>query len=158
MSFGIIIPSNEIIVFTDGSYDQNKEIGAWAAIILIAETKHIIQDVVSNSTHQRMELIAVINTLEYLSNEGYNSNIKIYTDSQYVCGLIPRLPNLKQANFLTKAKKELVNTDLIKRFLSLTDSIQFELIKVKAHLKETNENNYNREVDKLVRRLVRAEK
>lgn len=157
MSSGEVRPPEEIIVYTDGSYDPDKDVGAWGAIILINEKKLTIKEIVKHSTHQRMELLAVINSLEYLINKGFNSNIKVYTDSQYISGLISRFPKLIQSNYLTKAKKELVNNDLLKRFYQLINSTHFELFKVKAHLKKTEIINYNREVDKMVRNLVRNE-
>ena len=75
---------NVIEIYTDGSCHNNYNIGAWASILLVANKKTIFKGTVQNTTHNRMELLAVIKAIEF-SNENYkHSLLKIYTDSQYV--------------------------------------------------------------------------
>jgi ribonuclease HI len=146
------------LIYTDGSCNPQSEIGAWASIVFIDEKKITLTDVVKHTTHQRMELLAVIKSIEYIQqNFADITSLKIISDSQYVIGLLRRKQKLRTTNFTTKANKELRNTDLVKLFLSLTDVLNIEFEKIKAHQKQTDVINYNIEVDKLCRNLVRKE-
>lgn len=145
-----------VLIYTDGSCNPQLEIGAWASIIFMDEQKITLTDVVKNTTHQRMELSAVIKTLEHLQqNFAEIKSVKIISDSQYVIGLMRRKQKLLATNFTTKANLELRNTDLVKAFLLLTDIYTIEFEKIKAHQKQTDITNYNIEVDMLCRNLVR---
>ena len=127
--------------------------------MLIDEETIVLHDIVRNTTHQRMELLAVIESLGYIiKNKLEAEEINVYTDSQYVVGLPGRLPKLMANDFITKKLEELVNADLLKQFAYLLDIFPVNIYKVKAHLKETSTLNYNRKVDKLVRNIVRNAK
>ncbi len=102
-----------------------------------------------------MELIAVLNVLEYIENQKIRNNIEIYTDSQYVAGIERRIPKFKQQNFTTKKGEAIKNEDLVRKLVSYIETMNIDFIKVKAHQKNTNKINYNRFVDKLSRKLVR---
>ncbi|MEY2830424.1 MAG: ribonuclease [Bacteroidota bacterium] len=146
------------LIYTDGSCNPQSEIGAWASIIFIDNKKITLTDVAKPTTHQRMELLAVIKSIEYVQqNFAAITSIKIISDSQYVIGLMRRKQKLRTTNFTTKANNELRNTDLVKLFLSHTDVLNIEFEKIKAHQKQTDVINYNIEVDKLCRSLVRKE-
>jgi len=148
--------SFEIEIYTDGSYDMHKNRGAWAAIILIEDDIKQISKIETNSTHNRMELTAVIEAINYLhSNNIAYTHINIYSDSQYVVNLPARGIKLKQKEFLTLKGTYITNMDLVKNLLNLLEQRLIKLIKVKAHLKQGDKVNYNREIDKVVRRLVR---
>lgn len=149
--------SPEIIeIFTDGSCHTQRNIGAWAAILLINQEEVVIDGVVHETTHNRMELLAVINAFEYLQKEKikYNKAI-IYSDSQYVVNLLVRKEKLKENNFVTKKGTPIKNNDLVQKLISIIETNTIELVKVLAHQKETSAINYNRKVDKLVRKKLR---
>ncbi|HAF30410.1 MAG TPA: ribonuclease HI [Bacteroidales bacterium] len=150
---------NQIIeIYTDGSCNPKYGIGGWAALILVEGKQIIIHESVTNTSHNRMELTAVINSIEYVKKEFANINvIKIFTDSQYVVGIPTRALKLKSKDFITNAGKKLQNTDLVKELIQLIDSMKIEFIKVKAHQKVSGLPNYNREVDKLSRKIVREQ-
>ena len=59
---------NEITIYTDGSCHAQKRIGAWAAIVIINIEKIVLKGVEINTTHNRMELMAVIKAIEYVNN------------------------------------------------------------------------------------------
>lgn len=149
---------NTIEIYTDGSCNTKSEIGAWAAILFFKNQRNTIMGVSKDTTNNRMELTAVIKSIEYLiQNKLSNNTIKIYTDSQYVEKLPQRANKLESTHYITKKGNELPNTDLIKQFLSLLNVLEVELIKVKAHQKTGNLPNYNREVDKMCRKIVREQ-
>lgn len=75
---------NTYEVYTDGSvYPNPGGVGGWASIIVNTDTGevHEISGFNESTTNNRMELQAVIETLEFLPP---NSIIKIYSDSEYV--------------------------------------------------------------------------
>lgn len=103
-----------------------------------------------------MELLAVINAVEYIQKHYLLvKEINLVSDSQYVIGLIDRQSKFSKSNFKTKAGNDIRHVDLVKTLLNLTTTIAIKFIKIKAHQKETNVINYNNEVDKICRKLVR---
>lgn len=145
-----------IEIYTDGSCNPKHGIGGWAALIFIDDKKIMLQGSAIDTTHNRMELAAVINAIEYVLKEFTEINlVKIYTDSQYVEKIPQRAAKLVTKDFITKSGNKLQNTDLIQILINLLNSNNIEFIKVKAHQKTTKTPNYNREVDQLSRKIVR---
>lgn len=143
-------------IFTDGSCHTQKCIGAWAAVILIKEQKIILSGKENDTTHNRMEIIAVINSIKHIKQHfDYLTDIKIVSDSQYVIGLVGRQSKFNASDFTTKAGKDIRNVDLVKELLILVSTINVQFVKIKAHQKPTDTINYNIEVDKLSRQIVR---
>lgn len=143
-------------VYTDGSCHTQHCIGAWASILFVNNQKIVLSGTEINTTHNRMEILAVINAVKYIQkNYPETSQIKIVTDSQYVIGLIRRQEKFIASNYLTKAGNEIRNIDLVKEFLLFHQSNDLVLEKIKAHQKASEIVNYNIEVDKLARQLVR---
>ena len=105
-----------------------------------------------------MEILAVIKAIDFVQNKyATESNIKIISDSQYVIGLIGRQSKFKISGYKTKSGNDIRNVDLVKKLLDLFDNTPVKFIKVKAHQKPNNIINYNIEVDKLSRKLVREQ-
>ena len=149
--------NNRVIeIYTDGSCHTQQKIGGWAAIVFLNSEKLVLQGSETETTHNRMELLAVIKSIEYSVKE-FNDfgKLLIYTDSQYVERIPFRTKKFVAQDFKTKSGKEIQNIDLVKRLIDLLDSVKVEFVKVKAHQKSTDTVNYNREVDKLARRIVR---
>lgn len=145
-----------INIYTDGSYNQNKNLGACASILLIDQEIKTLSKIVADSTHNRMELLAVIEALNYILIKGIRFElINVYSDSQYVINLSERKYLLKERNFLTKKGLPIRNVDLVKSLIKVIDYYPIKLIKVKAHQKKDEVINFNREIDKLVRKLCR---
>ena len=150
-------PTTVAEIYADGSCHTQYRVGAWVAVLLIGPVKKMISGVTQNTTHNKMELVAVIRGIEYLKIH-YRSirMIKIYSDSQFVIGLTARNKRLTSFNFYSKKGKQLENADLMKDLLKHTSSFATEFVKVKAHQKNTDALNYNRVADKIARKLVRA--
>lgn len=150
------LPDHHAVVYTDGSCHTQLLTGAWVAIIFTGGEKYILSAVAKNTTHNRMELTAVIEALTYLESAHKEITvIEIVSDSQYVTGLPGRAGKLLAGNFLTKKGKEIQNADLVKVFLQQVSSLQPVFTKVKAHQKQNGTLNYNIEADKYVRKLLR---
>jgi ribonuclease HI len=150
------LKTDRIEIYTDGSCHTKERKGAWAALILLENKREILTGVEKDTTHNRMELLSVIKSIEYVSTFLPGASLRIYSDSQYVCTLPGRLPRLKQNLFRTRKGTEIQNADLVKTFLQLIEIRDVEWVKVKAHQRDNSEQTtHNRYVDKLSRKLVR---
>lgn len=149
--------TKSIEIYTDGSCHTQKKIGAWASILFVGGEKIVLKGEVRNTTHNRMELFAVIKAIEYIDDKQCDSQLLIYTDSQYVCGILGRKEKLKGNRFLTKKGTFIQNADLVETLIQQIESHSIRFIKVKAHQKaDTESSKYNSQVDKLSRKMVRA--
>lgn len=149
-----------IDIYTDGSCHTFHGIGAWAAIILAEHKKIEIKGEAQNTTHNRMELLAVIKAISFAAENFKDAALAIYTDSQYVFRIPERKEKLKQHHFQTKKGNPVQNSDLVQTLIGQFETCQIEFKKIKAHQKQLTANpdihsSYNSEVDKLVRRMVR---
>ncbi|MEO5893631.1 MAG: RNase H family protein [Ferruginibacter sp.] len=147
---------NELFIYTDGSCHAQKRTGTWVAIILHGVEKIILQGSEVNTTHNRMELMAVIKGVEYAGNNmDAGIVMHVVTDSQYVVGLPERRAKLEADNFITKQGKDLQNSDLLKILFYLFSNHTVQLSKIRAHQKHNGTINYNIEADKLSRGMMR---
>ena len=145
-------------IFTDGSCHTQNRIGAWAAIIFIGEEKIVLTGNAADTTHNRMELTAVIKAIEFIHiNHPPFTNIKIVSDSQYVIGLTVRKEKLSSLGFTNKKGAAIQNADLVIALLECCEKMNIEFVKIKAHQKKNEVVNYNIEADKLSRAIVREE-
>ena len=145
-----------ISIFTDGSCNPVCKIGGWAAILFIGGEKILLFGSQVETTHQRMELTAAVEAISHLQTLACaDQEICIYTDSQYLAGLPQRKSKLLLAGLTTKKNLLLPNADLIHQLLGYLDNLSLTFIKVKSHEKFSGHENYNREVDKLSRKIVR---
>ena len=148
---------NQIEIYTDGSCHTQLKMGAWAAIVLIdGQEAVVLKDIEENTTHNRMELIAVIKAVEHITaNHFHFAELSFFCDSQYVVNLVNRKEKLEKQQFLTKRGTPIRNVDLVKTFFQLLHQTPIQLTKVKAHQRKTEKVNYNRKVDILVRKMLR---
>lgn len=150
------MPLNTIRIYTDGSCHTHLKCGAWAAIIYLNNDEHIIKGIAKNTTHNRMELQAIINALQFLILNKISFNtIEVFTDSQYAVNLTTRKQRILENNYLTKKGTQLQNTDLLKELYTLLVTMPLKLIKVAAHQPANINGNQNRRVDLMVRALMR---
>lgn len=148
------IQQSEITIYTDGSCSTSALVGAWASIILINGKEVCLSGVEKDTTHHRMELQAVIQSISYLKKEGHNlSCLKIVSDSQYVVDLVTRKDKLKIKNYLTNKGIAIRNADLVKILIDLIEQYSPQFTKIKSH--DVNGDPHNRRVDMLARELIR---
>jgi len=155
---------NIIKVFSDGSCNGSLHIGAWAVLIFEGKEQITLSGMATETTHQRMELTAAIKALDYINQKSNvvslheSFQIELYTDSQYVVDIQKRKEKLKQNLFLTKGNTTVRNVDLLKVLIDYIENMPLQIVKVKAHEKDKGgTTNFNREVDKLARKIVRNE-
>lgn len=144
------------IIYTDGSCHTQHRLGGWAALVFLGDEKKLLTGMEPDTTHNRMELTAVIKAIEYVQqNEPKVEHISIVSDSQYVVQLTTRKNKLEAKNFITKKGTAIQNTDLVQQLLQLTVQLPIEFIKIAAHQKQNGTANYNIEVDVASRQVVR---
>lgn len=118
-------------IFTDGACRGNPGKGGWGALLKYGDKEKTLYGGQSNSTNNRMELMAVIMALEAV-NESFN--ITVTTDSKYVLqGATEWLSGWKQRGWKTAAKKPVLNIDLWQRLDKALESRNIEWKWVKGH-------------------------
>jgi ribonuclease HI len=150
--------SHTVKIITDGSASPKSGFGAWAAYIVTPTEEIILKDTEPNVTQHTMELKAVIESLKYIQSTFQNvSALEIYSDSDYVLGLLRRRERLENKNYQTKKGKEIKNRSLIIQFYEFLDRFDVRMLRVEGHARkgQSKITDYHREVDKLSRKLVR---
>lgn len=105
-----------VVVFTDGACSGNPGPGGWGSVI--ATPEGFIKELggaVDNTTNNRMEILAVLSALNYVSkNKGLQSYpIDIYTDSTYVIrGITQWIWGWIKKGWLTAEGEPVSNQDL----------------------------------------------
>ncbi|MEJ6526672.1 MAG: ribonuclease HI [OM182 bacterium] len=118
-------------LFTDGACKGNPGVGGWGALMRFGETEKRLFGAEADTTNNRMELMAVICSLEALTEP---CSVSITTDSKYVLqGMTEWLANWKRRNWQTAAKKPVLNVDLWKRLDAAAGGHQIEWHWVKGH-------------------------
>lgn len=149
--------NTHISIYTDGSCHPQHGLGAWAAIILTDKGKTVLSGIVYKTTHQRMELTAIIKSLEFVQQQSSDLKdiIHIYSDSQYVIGLKSREEKIVSNLYLNVKGNKIANQDLVKEYFLISQHFCITYSKIKAHQKLSNASKYNVDVDKLSRKLIR---
>jgi len=124
------------IIYTDGSCLKNPDgPSGWAFYIKEEENEFLVCGSNKSSTNNRMELEAVINSIEFSKGNLKNSKLIINTDSELT---------IKCATGVYKQK---ANLDLWEKFNIISKGVNIEWKWVKAH----NGDYYNEIVDLLAR-------
>ena len=101
---------HKVEIFTDGACSGNPGPGGWGAILRSGKHEREICGGETETTNNRMELMAAIRALEALKQR---SAVVLHTDSRYVMdGLTKWLPNWKKNGWKTTDKKPVKNEDL----------------------------------------------
>lgn len=102
--------SKTVEIWTDGACKGNPGWGGWGALLRQGRHQKEIYGGESDTTNNRMELLAVIKALEALKRP---CDVIVHTDSQYVQkGMSEWLVNWKRRNWRTADKKPVKNADL----------------------------------------------
>ena len=137
-----------ITIYTDGSCLTNPGKGGWAAIINENNQIRKISGNDQNTTNNRMELVAPIKALKSIKP---GSEIKIYTDSQYVKnGITDWINTWLSNNWKNSKKQDVKNKDLWIELYYLNKSFNIQWNWVKAH----DGNPLNEEVDLLAKKAA----
>ncbi|MFL3023672.1 MAG: ribonuclease HI [Methylophilaceae bacterium] len=120
-----------IKVYTDGACKGNPGQGGWGALILENDVKREIYGGESNTTNNRMELMAVIRALELLKEQ---NDITVFTDSTYVQkGISEWIINWKRNGWKSSNKKSVKNKDLWVELDNLNDLMSVKWQWIKGH-------------------------
>jgi ribonuclease HI len=144
-----------IHIYTDGGCSGNPGPGGWAYVI-IRDSRLLAEKLGSEkeTTNNRMELQAVIASLDALSSLGLTSEteeISVYTDSQYVQkGMTEWLSEWKSRGWKTSAKKPVKNRDLWQRLDNLASGFSVKWVWVKGHAG----NEYNERCDSMTQKAI----
>ncbi len=104
-----------------------------------------------------MELLSAIKSIQYtVKNYSPDTEIRIFTDSQYLARLKERKDKLKSSGFVTKKGTDIGNRDLVSILIDYIEKLNIRFIKVEAHSNIDKKNNLNRTADMLARKIVRA--
>lgn len=118
----------EITIYCDGSCNRRNRLGGIGAVLRYIDEKYSIDEMLeisrgySNTTNNRMELRAILLTLQYVNVK--TIPIKIYSDSQYVVKSL----TIWYKNWERFGYSGIKNSDLIKKITNLIN--QFENIQI----------------------------
>ncbi|PPR79256.1 MAG: Ribonuclease HI [Alphaproteobacteria bacterium MarineAlpha2_Bin1] len=141
---------DKIKIYTDGACSGNPGPGGWGAVIIFENNVNEIFGFEEDTTNNRMELVAVIKSLQCLDSEG---EIEIYTDSTYVMqGITKWINSWKKNNWLNASKKQVKNEDLWKKLDTLSSEKNINWIWVKGH----SGNKWNDKADHLARNAIKV--
>lgn len=119
------------MIFTDGACRGNPGPGGWGVLLRYDQHEKQLMGSESNTTNNRMELLAAIKALESLHE---SCIIDLYTDSQYVQkGISEWLPNWKKKNWKKSDNKPVKNADLWKQLDELQVKHRITWHWVKGH-------------------------
>ncbi|MCW8827628.1 MAG: ribonuclease HI [Gammaproteobacteria bacterium] len=100
-------------IFTDGACRGNPGPGGWGALLRFKGKEKELHGGESETTNNRMELMAAIRALESLNRP---CRVRLTTDSQYVMkGITEWMSNWKKRGWKTSARQPVKNVDLWQR-------------------------------------------
>lgn len=109
-----------ITIYTDGSYQTQTGIGAYAAILQCGEHHREVTGRAEDATVNVMELTAVIEALKVLKTTG--QTVQIFTDSNYVAkGVNDWMPDWIERGWKTARNKPVANVELWQTLKALLD-------------------------------------
>ena len=119
---------NILKIYTDGACSGNPGPGGWGAVMIWNGVTKEISGFEADTTNNRMELKAAIEGIKAVKR---SVPIQIYTDSQYVKRGITEW--IKKWQFNNWNNNKVLNQDLWKELLELSQAYQIEWRWVKGH-------------------------
>jgi len=136
--------TSKIEIYTDGACSKNPGAGGWGAVLLYKEHIKKISGSEKDTTNNRMELKAVIESLRVVRKSA--ADIIVYTDSKYVQnGIMEWIHGWKKNGWKNAAKKPIKNVDLWMELDAEAAKHKIEWKWVKGH----SGNKYNEMADEL---------
>ena len=144
----------QVEINTDGACLGNPGPGGWGALLRYGTVERELAGGESDTTNNRMELMAAIAALEALTGP---CNVTLHTDSQYVQkGVGEWLPNWIRRGWKTAAGQPVKNQDLWERLDKAAKPHKVDWRWVRGHAGNVD----NERVDRLARKaaeLIREE-
>lgn len=143
-------------IYTDGACSGNQHdtnIGGWGAVLEYGERQKEIFGGATDTTNNRMELLALISALEHLNKSGLT--IRVFSDSSYLVNCFKQrwYVGWLRNGWLTGTKKNVENRDLWERLLALTALHSVVFYHVKGHV---NLEHPNTKVDAIYHKFLTA--
>jgi len=122
---------NVVDAFTDGACSGNPGPGGWGAILRWRGQERELSGGETQTTNNRMELMAAISALETLKRP---TIVRLHTDSLYVKdGIQKWLPSWKKRGWKTADKKPVKNVDLWQRLETAVERHEVSWHWVRGH-------------------------
>jgi ribonuclease HI len=148
---------NSLKIYTDGGCSGNPGPGGWAYVVVMDtfQGDKILTEqwgAEQNTTNNRMELTAVIESLWALKNaDNVPRHLTIYTDSQYVQkGITEWIHKWKQNAWRTSDKKPVKNKELWTALDTLAGEFSLNWVWVQGHAGI----EYNERCDRMTQRAI----
>lgn len=142
----------EVEIYTDGACKGNPGPGGWGAWLRSGTHEREMWGGEANTTNNRMELTAVIESLAALKAP---SRVTLHLDSEYVRqGITTWIHNWKRRGWRTASGQAVKNVDLWQKLDALTQSHQIDWRWVKGHAGIAG----NERADALANRGVQAQR
>jgi ribonuclease HI len=123
--------NKKIEIYTDGACSGNPGPGGWGSVLLYNGHRREISGGESQTTNNRMELMAVIRALETLKRP---CEVILHTDSVYVMkGMTEWLAQWKRRNWRTAGRKPVKNVELWQRLEQAIDRHRVDWRWVRGH-------------------------
>lgn len=140
----------KVEIYTDGACLGNPGPGGWAAILMTDKHQKEISGSQQDTTNNRMELTAVIESLKMIKK---SVKIRLYTDSKYVIeGITKWIFGWKKNQWRNANRKQVKNSDLWQELDEQVAKYDIEWIWVKGH----DGNKYNEMVDKMAKKQAES--
>lgn len=140
-----------VTIYCDGACSGNPGKGGWGTILSCNGKEVRISGAEEETTNNRMELTAVIEGLKKLKKP---CNVKVITDSRYVCDAFNKnwIFEWQRNGWKNASKKPVKNIDLWESLLKIMKphAVSFEW--VKGH----NGHPYNEECDKMATDAIKT--
>ena len=129
-------------IFTDGSVNTRSGVG-YGACLMISDLSVTVESLkksvklkrFEHTSSTKLELQTLLWALNenFVSVNGSNSTLTIYTDSQNIIGLPGRRERLEKNNYYSSKNRRLNNYELYREFYRLSSELKCELVKVVGH-------------------------
>jgi ribonuclease HI len=120
-----------VVIYTDGACRGNPGPGGWGALLRYGHHEKKIWGGETDTTNNRMELMAAIQALAFLREA---CKIEVHTDSQYVQkGITEWMPGWKKRHWKKADNKPVKNADLWQELDKQASRHQVQWFWVKGH-------------------------
>lgn len=139
-----------VTLYTDGSCSGNPGPGGWSFIVPQGKSITIFSGHEDNTTNNRMELMALLQSMLWIIDNVKNQDAIIYTDSAYISNCFAQNWYIKweSNNWISANKTPVKNKDLWEQIITyykkLNQSFTLTVEKVKGHAND----KYNQIADR----------
>ncbi len=128
----MLLTMNKVLIYTDGSSRGNPGPGGYGALLLSGGHEKELSGGYTETTNNRMELMAVIVALEALK---FSCGVEVFSDSRYVINALNEgwLDGWRSRGWAKAGKKPLLNVDLWKRLYEAMQGHDIMWTWVKGH-------------------------